>query len=55
MIDVSVIIMASGYSKRMGENKLFLKYKNKTFLEHTLTLVNKVDFFERILVISPEM
>ncbi|MBP2097942.1 NTP transferase domain-containing protein [Enterococcus rivorum] len=54
MIDVSVIIMASGYSKRMGENKLFLKYKNKTFLEHTLTLVNKVDFFERILVISPE-
>lgn len=54
MITVSAVIMASGYSKRMGTNKLFLKYKHKTFLEHTLSLVNQIDFFERILVISPE-
>lgn len=54
MNDVSAVIMASGHSRRMGENKLFLTYKDKTFLEHTLSLVNQVDFFERILVISPE-
>ena len=34
---VSVIILASGNSQRMGQNKLFLKYQGKTFLEHTLT------------------
>ena len=31
---VSVIILASGNSQRMGQNKLFLKYQGKTFLEH---------------------
>lgn len=51
---VSVIILASGNSQRMGQNKLFLKYQGKTFLEHTLTLVNQLDVLERILVVSPE-
>lgn len=51
---VSVIILASGNSQRMGQNKLFLKYQEKTFLEHTLTLVNQLDVLERILVVSPE-
>lgn len=54
MINVSVIIMASGHSSRMGTNKLLLKFKQKTFLEHTLSLVDQINFFERILVISPE-
>ena len=29
------VIMASGFSRRMGENKLLLKYKGKTFIENT--------------------
>ena len=54
MRNVSAIIMASGQSKRMGTNKLFLEYQGKSFLEHVLTLTKQLDFFERILVISPE-
>lgn len=54
MLKISAVIMASGSSTRMGENKLFLDYQGKTFLEHTLNLTNKLAFFERILVISPE-
>lgn len=33
---INVIIMASGYSKRMGSNKLLLPYKNKPIIEHVL-------------------
>lgn len=54
MIKISAIIMASGSSSRMGKNKLFLDYQGITFLEHIVTLTEKVAFFERILVISPE-
>lgn len=50
----SAIIMASGSSKRMGRNKVFLKYKNQTFLERTLQLVTDAGFLEVILVIRPE-
>ena len=31
---VSVIILASGNSQRMGQNKLFLKYQGKHFRAH---------------------
>lgn len=54
MLKISAIIMASGFSKRMGTNKLFLEYQGKTFLEHVLLLSKKLGFFEQILVISPE-
>jgi molybdenum cofactor cytidylyltransferase len=54
MLKTSAIIMASGFSKRMGRNKLFLDYQGQTFLEHSLNLAKQLDFFERILVISPE-
>lgn len=53
-MNISAIIMASGQSKRMGRNKLFLTYAKKTFLRHTLELVQKIPFEERILVVSPE-
>ncbi|GGC78835.1 NTP transferase domain-containing protein [Enterococcus wangshanyuanii] len=54
MVKISAIIMASGFSKRMGTNKLFLEYQGRTFLEHILLLSKKLGFFEQILVISPE-
>ncbi|KRM97641.1 NTP transferase domain-containing protein [Loigolactobacillus rennini] len=50
----SVVIMASGYSRRMGHNKLFLQYHGRTFLMHTLDLVHQAAFNQIILVIKPE-
>lgn len=47
---VNAIIMASGLSKRMGENKLLLKYKGIYLVEHVLKEVNKSKFNEVILV-----
>lgn len=44
MIKISAIIMASGSSSRMGKNKLFLDYQGITFLEHIVTLTEKVAF-----------
>lgn len=54
MVKVSAIIMASGFSTRMEINKLFLEYQGMTFLDHVLNLIESMDFFEQILVISPE-
>lgn len=47
---ITAIIMASGLSKRMGENKLLLKYKDKTIIEYVLDEVSKVEFKEVIVV-----
>ena len=54
MLKISAIIMASGFSKRMGVNKLFLNYQGRTFLEHIVDFTKTIDFYERILVISPD-
>lgn len=51
-MNISCIIMASGHSKRMGKNKLFLEFNNKKIFEYTLDLVKEVDFKEVILVSS---
>lgn len=52
---LSIIVLASGLSRRMGTlNKLFLPYQGTTFLSRTLTLIDQIPCFERILVISPE-
>lgn len=47
---ISAVIMASGFSKRMGENKLFLKYKDQTFIENIIFKVIESDFYEINLV-----
>lgn len=46
--------MASGFSKRMQKNKLFLIYKKQTFIERTVEIAQKAGFFEVIVVIRPE-
>lgn len=51
-MNINCIIMASGHSKRMGKNKLFLEFNNKKIFEYTLDLVKKVNFKEVILVSS---
>ena len=47
---INAIIMASGLSNRMGENKLILNYKGIQIIEHTLKEVKKCKFNEVILV-----
>ena len=46
------VIMASGFSRRMGENKLLLKYKGKTFIENTADKALEYGFDKIILVTS---
>lgn len=53
--DTSIVIMASGFSKRMKKNKLFLTYQGETFLAHTLKIaLENPAFHEVLLVIKPE-
>ncbi len=47
---INAIIMASGYSRRMGTNKLLLPYNGKTLIEHTLDNVCSCNFYNTILV-----
>ena len=47
---LNAIIMASGFSNRMGSNKLLLTYKNKTLIEHILDKVIDCGFQDIILV-----
>lgn len=51
---ISAIIMASGFSKRMGQNKLLMKFKNKFLIEHTLNIISSCNFKEKILVTQYE-
>lgn len=47
---ISAIIMASGFSRRMGENKLLLKYKGSILAERVFKSVKDMNFNEVIVV-----
>ncbi|MGV8981248.1 molybdenum cofactor cytidylyltransferase [Clostridium sp.] len=49
-MSISAIILAAGYSRRMGKNKLLLKYRGKSLIEHTIETIEKCGFSEVILV-----
>src|SRR5699024_3175250 len=51
---ISAIIMASGFSRRMGKNKLLMKYNDKFLIEYTLDTISKFDFKEKIIVTQYE-
>lgn len=51
---ISAIIMASGFSNRMGQNKLLMKYNDKFLIEHTLNIVSECNFKKKILVTQYE-
>lgn len=46
--------MASGLSERMGQNKLMLDFKGKKIYEHTLDLLESIDFDKVIVATSYE-
>lgn len=47
---INAIIMASGFSKRMGANKLLLTFEGKTLIENILDKIIKCGFYDIILV-----
>ena len=47
---ISAILMAAGFSRRMGADKLFMRYQNKTLIEHALALLDELPVYEKILV-----
>lgn len=47
---ISAIVMASGFSKRMGANKLLMNFKGKTIIENTFEVLEKFGFKEVIVV-----
>lgn len=51
---ISVIVMASGYSRRMGRNKLLLPYNNKTIIENVLDNILQSGLKNIILVSRDE-
>ena len=51
---ITAIVMASGFSKRMGLNKLLMKYNDKFLIEHTLEKISQCDFAEKIIVTQYE-
>ncbi len=49
---ISAVIMASGKSARMGENKLLLEYGGLTFIENIVKKVIHTGFYEIAVVVS---
>jgi molybdenum cofactor cytidylyltransferase len=47
---ISAVIMASGFGRRMGTNKLLLPYKGKYLVEHIIEIVSQYNFHEKIIV-----
>jgi molybdenum cofactor cytidylyltransferase len=54
MVMISAIILASGYSRRMGENKLLLEFRGKTLIEHTIETIMQCGFSQIIVVAREE-
>jgi molybdenum cofactor cytidylyltransferase len=48
---LSCVILAAGYSRRMGEPKLQMAFRDSTVLGTTLAAVAKAPFRERVLVV----
>ena len=51
---ISAIIMASGFSRRMGENKLLMKHNDKFLIEYTLDVIYKFAFKDKVIVTQYE-
>lgn len=47
---IYAVVMASGYSKRMGNNKLLLKYNGKYVIEHVIDILKNSNIDEVIVV-----
>ena len=49
---ITAVIMCSGLSRRMGENKLLMDFKGRRLFEYIINTVSEIDFY-KILVITP--
>lgn len=49
MINMTLAILAGGKSSRMGKDKAFLEYRDKSFIEN---IINKGNKFQEILIVS---
>ncbi|NDV44764.1 nucleotidyltransferase family protein [Flagellimonas sediminis] len=49
---IGVVILAAGGSSRLGRPKQLVKFKGKPLLQHTIDLVEKLDFNKKILVLG---
>ncbi|MGL5122666.1 MAG: selenium cofactor biosynthesis protein YqeC [Fusobacteriaceae bacterium] len=47
-------LLASGFSKRFGEDKLLFKYENKTLLEKSLENIDEISFLKKQVVIRED-
>lgn len=47
---IYLILLASGLSKRFGENKLLLEINNKYLYRYVLEAYSKIDFYKKIIV-----
>lgn len=47
---ISAIIMASGFSNRMGQNKLLMKYENTYIIQKVLDIIKKCEFKDVVVV-----
>ena len=52
--NISAILMAAGFSRRMGRDKLILSYRGKTLIGHALYLLQNLPVFEKIIVSTAE-
>ena len=51
---ISAIILAAGKSIRMGQNKLLLRWKNKTVIEHVVSIFAKAGIDDILVVTGGE-
>ncbi|MBC2855181.1 putative selenium-dependent hydroxylase accessory protein YqeC [Cetobacterium sp. 2A] len=51
---IAAVILASGFSKRMGKNKSKILYKKETLLENILNKVQNIDFKYSLVVVRNE-
>ena len=47
---IGAVIMASGFSARMGQNKLLMEYRGKSLAEHMMDMVNDCGFVKTVVV-----
>lgn len=50
---VSIVVLASGFSRRLGRNKLVEQIGRKTLLEHVIGNAMESDHYEVIVVVEP--
>ena len=53
-LDISAILLAAGFSRRMGDtDKLLLEYGGKTLIERAVCLLDSLPCRQKILVVGP--